>query len=229
MSFVNREDTVNEIEWVNDNEVIENKPKKSIFSYIKIIFILIVVLFIWGTFIQWMYAWTKTIKVDNPSWSGLIIQFNEQDEVFIDAYTTLTLELDNWEHSLKVNNQDMWIFIKEWVWTKSFLNPTNEIYIQEYILYWDENNYDKLPNNLIEAYWNQAEGPFKKYEGIYISWDWNYFIGENYPDEVTMRQSQTYKIKSKLYRFDDFADMYNRDYFAESIEETPELDINTDN
>ena len=39
-----------------------------------------------------------------------------------------------------------------------------------------------------------------------------------------MRQSQTYKIKSKLYRFDDFADMYNRDYITEYIEETPVLD-----
>jgi hypothetical protein len=183
-----------------------------------------VILFIGGTFIKWMYQSTKTINVDNPSWSGITIQFNNQEEIFIDAYTNTVLNLNNWEYSLKVNNLDMWLFIKEWIWSKSFLNPTNEIYIQEYILYWDENNYDKLPNNLIEAYWNEAEGPFKKYEGIYISWDWNYFIAENYPDEVTMRQSQTYKIKSKLYRFDDFADMYNRDYITEYIEETPVLD-----
>jgi hypothetical protein len=46
MSLVNREDTVNEIELVDNNEVIEKKPKKSLFSYIKIIFILVVVLFI---------------------------------------------------------------------------------------------------------------------------------------------------------------------------------------
>jgi hypothetical protein len=215
---------VHEIEWVDDNEIIKNKPKKSIFSYIKIIFIIVVILFIGGTFIKWMYQSTKTINVDNPSWSGITIQFNNQEEIFIDAYTTRNLKLDNWEHSLKVNNLDMWLFIKEWVGNKNFLNPTNEIYIQEYILYWDENNYDKLPNNLIEAYWNEAEGPFKKYEGIYINWDWNYDISEQYPEEVTMRQSQTYKIKSKLYRFDDFADMYNRDYITEYIEETPVLD-----
>lgn len=217
---------MNEIELVDNNEVIEKKPKKSLFSYIKIIFILVVVLFIAWTFIQWIYTWTKSITVDNPSWSGITIQFNEEDQIFIDAYTTKTLELDNWKYSLKVNNEDMWMFIKEWIWSKSFLNPTNEIYIQEYILYWDENNFDKLPNNLIEAYWNQAEWPFKKYEGIYISWDWNYFLDENYPDEVTMRQSQTYKIKSKLYRFDGFADMYNQDYVEEYIEETPILDTN---
>jgi hypothetical protein len=52
MSLVNREDTVDEIELVDNKEVIENKPKKSIFSYIKIIFILVVILFIGGTFIK---------------------------------------------------------------------------------------------------------------------------------------------------------------------------------
>jgi len=193
----------------NSTEQLETfqKPKMSLFNKIKFILTsLFVVLVLWYLATLY-YLSTQKLLIDNPTDKGITIQIDD-----IDSYTSKMIKLWSWKYSLKVNWKNIWDFEKKSGDRNSLLNPTNEIYIAEYILYWDEASFDKLPINKIEAYWNETEWPFKKYEWLYIPWDWDYWINDEASSEVTLSKYSSYTIRSKLYRFNDFVDMYNKVY-----------------
>lgn len=211
MSLVDRE--IEKQELVGDIIGQDKKNGISVFSKIKttllLSFIILIIAWIWFS----IYDWFRTTIIDNPYGTGITIQIDENDEFDLAPYTSKILKIWKWNHKLYVDWNFAWDFTKKEFFTSSFLNPTDDIYIQEYILYWEEQYTSKLPNNKIEAYWNEAEWPFKTYKWIYFEWDWNYSIDEIFPDEIKIEDD--YKIKSKLYRFDDFVDMFNTDYVVE--------------
>lgn len=217
MSLVQREDSV-ESENISDLENIESneKPKRSFWWVIKTTFIVIFVIWIISVVGSSFYSNAHTIMVDNPTWSWILVHIDDKDDINIPAFGSLEIDIDSWEHSLYLDGKKVWVFEKKFTDFDAFLNPTLDIYIAEYLLYSDDDKYfEKLPNNKIEAYGNEAEGPFKKYEWVYISWDWDYDLSEAFPDEVDMNRWQNYAIKQKIYRFDDFVDMYNENYVEE--------------
>lgn len=221
MSLVNREDDRDII--MQETEQVEQKPRRSIFSYIKIFAVIAVILFVWGGIFSSIYRGSKTIYVDNPTGTWVTITFNQSDAIVIPANTFMKVNLSSWTFNLKVDGKDMWDFEKKFMDWDAFLNPTNAIYVKEEILYSDEEDYDKyfdkLPNNSFDLLWDTLEGPFTKFEGMYIQWSWNYNIDEEFPEEVSMKSKKDYAIKSKLYRLNDFIDMYNSEYAYEDESE----------
>jgi hypothetical protein len=215
MSLVWREDSVESKKDISEEIVVEQKPKKWFFFYLKTFVFTAVILVILWSFISYMYESATTIKVDNPTLSWVVIQFNDLEEISISANSFSKVDLKPWKYNLKVDWENLWDFEKWYFDWDSFLNPTNSIYLWEYVLYGDESWLSKLPNNKVEAYWNEAEGPFKKYEWIYIKDDWDYWIDKNLPEEVELNSWQSYKIKLKIYRFNNFVDMYNKIYIWE--------------
>ncbi len=184
----------------------------------------VVILWFWGFN---FYNKTHTLLIDNPTWSGIIVQIDGKEDIDIPAFWFKEVDIDLWKHSVSLNGEDIWEFERKMNDTKSFLNPTNEIYLSEYLLYTDSDDEEKvdeyfknLPNNKIEAYDNEAEWPFKKYEGMYIVWDWEYGLNEAFPEEVDIISWINYTIKQKVYRFDDFLVMYNENYASDDLEES---------
>ncbi len=221
MALVDREGNNQGNQEINENTIIQ-KPKMWLFSKLKYIFIACIAIFVVWTISVWFYTATHTQFIDNPTGSWITVQIDDMEVITIAAYSNEVIRLWSWQYTVKMNWEIVWNFEKKSLDTKSLLNPTWGIYISEYMLYWEEEYIDKLPNNTIEAYWNVAEWPFEQYEWLYITWNWNYGTDESFPEEVELRKSKAYKIKSKLYRFDDFVDMYNEYYVDNSAEITEE-------
>jgi len=221
MALVDREGDRVVSQDMNENSLME-APKMWLFTKLKYIFVACIAVFVIWTIWVWFYTSTHTLFIDNPTWSGITLQIGDMETIEMAAFSNQTIKLWAGIYSVSVNWEKVWDFEKKSLDTDSLLNPTDSIYITEYILYWDEEYLDKLPNNTIEAYGNVAEWPFDQYSWLYIVWDWDYWINEQLPEEVELRKSSAYKIKSKLYRFDDFVDMYN-EYYA--VEETSEESV----
>jgi len=76
-------------------------------------------------------------------------------------------------------------------------------------------------HNVDLYYDDQIEWPFQSYTWYYISGDWDYGFLQEFPEEVTLWKYQSYTIKTKLYRYDDFVDMYNQYYtYEEDTQQT---------
>ncbi|QFR39304.1 hypothetical protein A9Q91_03645 [Candidatus Gracilibacteria bacterium 28_42_T64] len=221
MALVDREGNNQGNQEINENTIIQ-KPKMGLFSKLKYIFIACIAIFVVGTISVGFYTATHTQFIDNPTGSGITVQIDDMEVITIAAYSNEVIRLGSGQYTVKMNGEIVGNFEKKSLDTKSLLNPTGGIYISEYMLYGEEEYIDKLPNNTIEAYGNVAEGPFEQYEGLYITGNWNYGTDESFPEEVELRKSKAYKIKSKLYRFDDFVDMYNEYYVDNSAEITEE-------
>lgn len=216
MSLIDRNE--NTVEMPSEAPV-SNTSFKSVFWVIKIIFSVIVLWSIAGIVGYFYYLDSHSIYVDNPTWTWIVFQIWDMPPENLAAYSHTSLVLNPWRYTLKVDEKEVWSFEKWYLDFDAFLNPTNEIYIKEYLVYWSEKWYDKLPNNHIEVYWNPIDGPFEKLEWFYIKWSWNYDVDTEFPNEITLPKGSSYEIKSKIYRFDDFVDIYNTYYVEEEYED----------
>jgi hypothetical protein len=179
----------------------------------------IILLVIYMIFINWTQVW-----IDNPTKQSIFIKINSDwIEKEIPAKTYLRFSINNWENEIFLNWKSVWKINKEFFSdTSYFINPTLTPYISEYTLYiakeinrWMQINNEKLPNNTIKILDKEIVWPFKEYEWLYINWTWDYWFGDmlnKTDEEIEWPESQQYKIKEKLYRLDDFIDMYNKKY-----------------
>jgi hypothetical protein len=188
------------------------KKTNSVFWKIRIAFYVILILVVVWIFATAFYSKSHTIYVDNPTWTWITFKIWDKIQEKLEPYSHKSINISPWKYDLVVDWKNIWSFEKKYLEWNTFLNPTQDIYIQEYTLYWDEVGFDKLPNNHIEVFWNKIEWPFKSYSWIYIDWDWNYDLDEAFPSEVKLKKWKDYSIKSKIYRFDEFAQMYNESY-----------------
>ncbi len=218
MSLVDRSSQELEIldEQIENTETPE-KEKMWFFAKIKIIFVSIVVITVVFSLLSGLYMSSHTLNIDNPTGTWITVQIDEMDSILIPSLSTTQINLKSWTYTLKVNGEEKGKFTKDTLDFNAFLNPSEEFYVQEYILYWEQKYLDKLQIHEISMYNDTIEGPFKTYSWIYIKGDWDYGIDRNFPNEVKTKGS--YKIKSKLYRYSDFIDMFNQDYVEQQIVE----------
>jgi len=204
----------NECKCVIDKCIIYKKRIKK--RHVIITTVIIVLLIIAYLLINFFLIQFSKVIVDNPTKNEIIVSLDEKNNIKIPANSNAIIEVNNGEHSLYINWEKVGDFTKKFFDTNSFLNPTNEIYVSEYILYWNKDFLDRIPNNKISLYGDQIiEGPFKKYHWIYITWKWDYQINEAFPNDVDLRKWWDFKIKEKIYRNNDFIKMYNEKYYTE--------------
>ena len=217
MSLVKREDSVESENTINSTET-ENStykaPEKSLFEKLKTLIISLVVIaaiWIWG---YMFYKNWNSILVDNPTDKEISVKLNSDwVEKKISPNTGLEMKIKSGDNEVFLNWKSVWKFQKGYMDFNAFLNPTKSIYISEYWLYSDRDWYEsKLPINKIEAYWNKTEGPFKKYEWLFIKWTWDYYLNQEFPETISLWKRKHYKIKEKLFRYSDFVKMYNKEY-----------------
>jgi len=217
MSLVQREDSekVESIDVINndidDNKVIFwTKTKIALLS-----FIIILLLSLWFSI---FYYGEHNINIDNPSKDEISIIIDDNNSIKIKAYWNWNIKLKYWVHSVKLNWKNIWDFENKITDFNAFLNPLQYIYISEYNLYaYSESDfekyYKKLPINNIEWYdWDKIEWPFSQYTGLYIVWNWDYDLFEEYDEKVEIKNWKWYAIKEKIFRYNDFANMYNERY-----------------
>lgn len=197
---------IDEVTKIEKNESWSNK--------LKIWLILVVILLIfWGVF-YWLYSNATTVYVDNPLDSQITFKIWDQEEHTLWAYTWITVKIKSWINKLYVNWEEVWTFEKKSLDWKGFLNPTKDVYVQEYLIYWDLEKWEKeLPTWKVTAFDNDLEWPFKQLEWIFITWDWNYWLNEEFPETLDLPEWKDYIIRSKVYRFDDFVELYNKEYY----------------
>lgn len=230
MSLVDRKDENELIESMNVDQDLnqwnsEIGPKRSIFWIIKAITISLVVIFVIYILGKGFYKASHEVYVDNSFDQDITIQINDMEEIDVPAFSHKIISLWAWEYTLSVNGEKIWEFEKKSWDRNAILNPLNDIYITEQVIYWDSSYIDILPSNVIEAFGNKAEGPFVTYDWIYFQWNWNYDLDQTLPEEINLRENEKYKIKTKLYRFTDFAEMYNRDYLIdEALDDSETID-----
>lgn len=208
----------------NNSDFQKNANKsKNIKLFLAAAIFLVLVIGAWFIF----YTNATNIYVDNPTETPLSFKISDWEEYSLAAYTWMEVKLKTWNNKLFVNWAEVWSFDRKSVWPKSFLNPTEDVYVQEYLVYGDLEKWrDSLPNGKVTAYDNDLEWPFKQLEWIYITWDWDYWLNEDFPDEITIPEWKSFVVKSKVYRFDDFVDMYNVEYYNwEDETDTSEEDI----
>lgn len=187
----------------------------------KLILFLFWVIAIWWVFMlsNEMSSWASNIMIDNPTWTGITVNIDGWNTIEIPAYESTIVDITSWEHTLYTWEIELAKFEKKSEDSQMFLNPTGEVYIEEYVLYLEDEediSYDdKIPHNEIEAYWNTAEWPFVKYDWVVVDWSWDYSPWEPFPTEVTLWKSESYRLEQKLYRFEEFVDMYNIVYIGE--------------
>lgn len=219
MSLIDREKIAEE----QENLVQEAQKTKSRFSFlakVKITFVSLVILFLAYSLISESIENKQKLTIDNPSLEEITVQLNNLEKHNISPETSVVIDVPAGEYEVKLNDEIVWKFTKQNHESDYILNPTKYIYLQEYILYWDQKYEDKIPNNIIEIDGETLEWPFKKYDWLYFNWDWNYDLDESYPASIKMKSS--YQIKSKLYRFFEFVDMYQADYMYTEETTTPE-------
>lgn len=209
----------------NSLEIIEDQPSpppKNTFAKVKIAFVALIVLLIAGRFLYSFYLSTSTLLVDNPTSEAITFQIWDMPEQTLQPFESKTIDLKTGTYDLKIDGQVVSTFQKKSTHTQAFLNPTNEMYLKEYMVYGSEAWYNSLPENKVDLYYNdQIEWPFQSYTWYYISGDWDYGFLQEFPEEVTLWKYQSYTIKTKLYRYDDFVDMYNQYYtYEEDTQET---------
>lgn len=159
------------------------------------------------------YKDSQVMLIDNPTWTWIVVQIDDNPEITVYSHWFEEINVSFGKHSVTLNWEKIWEFDKKLTDRNFFLNPTNSIYMAEYVLYSESDDYyDKLPNNKVEAYGNEIEWPFKKYEGIYIVWDWSYGLIEDFPEATDLTKWSDYTIRQKVYRFNDFLDIYNTEY-----------------
>lgn len=220
MSLVNRdaEKAIQE----ESIETIYEKPRMSSWAKIKIVAVLLIVLLVWWSFVAWMINSSRTLDIDNPTGSGIILQFNDMPEIKISAHTFESIDLGTGIYTVTVDGNNIGTFEKKFLDGSSFLNPTLSPYIKEEAFYGDEKYIDKLKYRTVTIGENQIEWPFEVFEDLYVKGSWNYDLDENYPSEVSVKSKKKYKIKSKIYRIWDFIDMYNREYAIQDVVENSE-------
>jgi hypothetical protein len=97
-------------------------------------------------------------------------------------------------------------------WKKAFLNPTKSVYIKEKAVYLiDNSDANPEPYQDIEINWKVFNWPFYIYDDYYIKWEWTYGLDEILPDEIETYLD--YEVKVKIYRYDDFVEMYEEYYW----------------
>lgn len=199
------------------------QPPKNNFFNIKVIFIVLVFAVIIWRFLYSFYLSTTTLLIDNPTSEEVVFQIWDLPEDSLGAYESKTIDLKSWVYDLKVDWELVGTFEKKAKDTHAFLNPTNDMYLKEFMVYGSEAWYDALPENTVDLYYDdQVQWPFESYTWYYISWDWDYWFDREFPEEVSLWKYQSYTIKSKLYRYDDFVDMYNTHYAYDEEETTNE-------
>lgn len=190
------------------------------------IFIGIFVVWIIGIILYMFFMNWTTVWIDNPTKQSIFVKINsEWFEKEIPAKTNLRFSINSWENEIFLNWKSVWKINKKFFSdTSYFVNPTLTPYISEYTLYinndilekWYNSKYDdKLPKNKIIIFENEIIWPFKKYEWLFIKWTWDYWFGDmsyKTDEEIEGNENQEYKIKEKLYRLDEFIDMYNKNY-----------------
>lgn len=211
--------------WEAPVELGENaQPPKDSFSKIKIIFVVVVIALVVWRFVYSFYLSTTQLLIDNPTSEEVVFQIWDLPEDRLAGYESKTIDLKSGTYELKVDGEVVGTFEKKATDTHAFLNPTNDIYLKEFMVYWSEAWYDALPENTVDLFGDdQVQWPFESYTWYYISWDWDYSFDKEFPEEVSLGKYQSYSIKSKLYRYEDFVDMYNMHYAYE--QEDPTQDV----
>lgn len=219
MALVDRWDEESQAKGENiEMGVVTDAPKKKgnvIFTVLALVF------FFWV--ILWTVMWPKlqnygTLYIDNPTENEISVQIWELEKMTIPANSSKEIDLKPGTYALSVNDESVWEF-KKWMadW-KSFLNPTKSTYVLEEAIYTVDENTEVPDNNTTITIWDEEfYWPFKVYNEYYISWDWGYWLDEETPTSV-MTQSKNYTTVKKIYRLDDFEDMYN-DYYLPYYEE----------
>lgn len=192
------------------------QPPKSNFFKIKIILAVVVIALVAWRFIYEFYLSATQLLIDNPTSDEIVFQIWDLPEDRLAWYESKIIDLKSGTYQLKVDWEVVGTFEKKATDTHAFLNPTNDMYLKEYIVYGSESWYDALPENTVDLFYDdQIQWPFESYTWYYISWDWDYSFDKEFPEEVSLWKYKTYAIKSKLYRYEDFVDMYNTHYAYE--------------
>ena len=188
----------------------------------------VVVIWIIWVFIYMLYINWTTTSVDNPTNSTIFVKINAKwEEKEILPKSQLIFPIKSWNNEVFLNWKSVWTVNKDFFsYPSNFINPTLSTYVSEYILYvdkeilaqWYNGKYDdKLPVNKINVLDSEIIWPFKKYEWLHIKWSWSYWdVGNITKKDEIESVSKEYDIQEKLYRLDDFIEMYNKNYVEEN-------------
>jgi hypothetical protein len=150
-----------------------------------------------------MYSNAHSIMIDNPTWTGITVNIDSNENIIIPAKGRTTVKITSWSHTIYLNGKTVWNFEK-WYTGKAFLNPTGSIYIIEHLFYGDSKYQEQnIPNNTIDIFWEKIEWPFEKLDSIFITWNWKYNLNESYPENVKIKSRKKYKVLKKIYRLED--------------------------
>lgn len=210
MSLVDRQA---ELPIENNTSPQEEKIGTSLVNKLKIFGIIAIIIFVLWSILYSFYNSSTHLIVDNPLADKISFQINNLPIETLQPYETKILNLNPWIYQLRVNGELLGNFEKKYSHTNAFLNPTQDIYVKEHMVYGDEAWYEKLPNNRVKLFNDEEiEWPFETFSGYYILWDWDYSFDEIFPESVSLGKYESFKIKTKLYRYDDFVEMYNEYY-----------------
>lgn len=167
---------------------------------------------------------SQKVTVDNPTAQTITVKIDDT-EYTVEPRKQIEISLYPGEHNVLIAEKEMGIFQKQWFDYGSLLNPTQSTYILESIPYgtvpesWSDNSYKDIDINGQQYY-----GPFEVITDLYFAkkqplnflqkkgYEWNYGLDQHEPEEETINTKSAYEVFVKIYRFDDFIEMYNEDY-----------------
>lgn len=161
----------------------------------KIIFTIFLSFVVCISFIFYRYLEYNKIIIDNPSLKEIKVKIDSNDELVLAPKSLKTIRLFPWEHEVFLNWKSVWKFKKEkfdisnWIFSKNkkwILNPTKSNYFIEEIYFW-------------EAPWNSSNNVIETSE-LFILNDFDYWLEEDLPKEVSLKDLEKFTTKTKIYR-----------------------------
>lgn len=182
-------------------------------NIIKILIWISIVIFITILYIILNIINSKQILyIDNPSNNEILVTISTLAPIAIPAKSYNEIKIKNQTYTLSVDWEYLWEFTIKKSDENFFLNPTKSHYILEEAIYTDKeinNEAEEIKINVngIDFYW-----PFSILDSIYINSKWDYWLDEDLPNNISVPEDKDYLTFKKIYRFDDFIEMYNNWY-----------------
>lgn len=168
------------------------------------------------------FFFSQKVIVDNPTSENIIVKIDNK-EFTIEPLQDIEVSLYPGKHTVIIGDKEIGVFTKQYFDYGSILNPTKSTYVLESI------PYGTIPTNWVDVHYKDVtiegsvyNGPFKTITDLYFTkkhplnflqkdgYKWDYELDEHEPDEEQFNDS--YKVFVKIYRFQDFVQMYNEDY-----------------
>lgn len=164
---------------------------------------------------------TETVNrmIDNPTDKEITVTI-DSNSLTIPAKSSINHEFTYGKHSLSYDGDSVEFFVKP-NGTDGFINPTQSNYLIYKVFYVDDN--DKRINEqtleqldkqtlsktkvIVNGQLVNVNVPFAVVNGLFIengNVRWDYFVGEPFPEEVSLGRDYYQVLKSKLFREDEF-------------------------